>query len=109
MTICAICHHHQKVMGLLRDVKIKEQLYTTLLQKTEALSVMKAGTIGDITILDLSTLPKLPKSSKASIKLVLGFIVGAILAIVALTHAYDDECIVICVRSRKRLPIMFKL
>ena len=71
----------QKALSLMRDVKIKEGIYTSLLQKTEELAVVKAGTIGDISILSLSTMPKKPLPAHKIKKLLLGFILGSLLGI----------------------------
>jgi tyrosine-protein kinase Etk/Wzc len=70
----------QKAMGLMRDVKVKEGIYTSLLQRTEELAVVKAGTIGDISILSLSTTPKQPIPAHAISKILMGFILGCLLA-----------------------------
>jgi tyrosine-protein kinase Etk/Wzc len=73
----------QKALSLMQDVKLKESIYTSLLQRTEELAVVKAGTIGDITILSLSTPPKKPIPDHASSKIIVGFILGCFLAIFA--------------------------
>lgn len=73
----------QKALSLMRDVKVREAIYTSLLQRTEELAVMKAGTIGDISILSLSTTPKKPIPAHALAKLLMGFVLGCLLATIA--------------------------
>lgn len=73
----------QKALSLMRDVKVREAMYTSLLEKTEELAVVKAGTIGDISILSLSTIPKKPVPEHAISKLLMGFVLGCLLATLA--------------------------
>jgi tyrosine-protein kinase Etk/Wzc len=73
----------QKALSLMRDVKVREAMYTSLLEKTEELAVVKAGTIGDISILSLSTIPKKPIPEHAISKLLMGFILGCLLTTLA--------------------------
>jgi len=73
----------QKALSLMRDVKVKEAIYVSLLQRTEELAVVKAGTIGDISVLSLSTTPKMPMAAHSFSKLLMGFILGCLLATLA--------------------------
>ena len=56
-------HMDQKAMALLLDLDVKKKLYTQLLGRAQQLSVMKAGTVSDVSILSQSTIPLLPLST----------------------------------------------
>jgi len=47
----------QVAVNLMRDVKVKNELYLLLLNKMQELQVIKAGTVSDIRILSLASLP----------------------------------------------------
>lgn len=50
----------QVVVNLMRDVKVKSQLYLLLMRKMQELQVTQAGTVSDIRILNLASLPDAP-------------------------------------------------
>lgn len=66
---------------LLRDVKVAQELYVLLLNKSQELKLVKSGTVGTVRILDRPTLPRHPVSPKFSISLVVASIVGIFLGI----------------------------
>tara|TARA_A100001015_G_scaffold173470_1_gene192813 strand:+ start:1273 stop:3507 length:2235 start_codon:yes stop_codon:yes gene_type:complete len=53
-------HMDQKAMALLLDLDVKKKLYAQLLGRAQQLSVIKAGTVGDVKILSQSTVPQIP-------------------------------------------------
>jgi tyrosine-protein kinase Etk/Wzc len=80
----------------LRDVKVANELYLTLLNKAQELKVVKEGTIGNVRILDAAILPAKPVSPKRgavlALSVLLGLGLGVALAFVrkALDHGIED-------------------
>jgi len=72
----------QEMLTLTRDVKVNTELYTFLLNKTQELNVVKAGTVGNVRILDFALLPYQAIKPKKSLILVLGLFVGLFLGVV---------------------------
>jgi tyrosine-protein kinase Etk/Wzc len=80
----------------LRDVKVANELYLTLLNKAQELKVVREGTIGNVRILDAALLPLKPVAPKrgqvVALSLVLGLAAGVALAFAksALSHGVED-------------------
>jgi len=78
--ISALPETEQKILTLTRDVKVNTELYTALLDKTQELKVVKAGTIGNVRIIDLAVSPSGPikpqKRRIISMGLLLGLLLG---------------------------------
>lgn len=75
----------QEAIGLEREVKVKNELYLSLLNKIQQLQVIKAGTVSDVEILDRSTVPLPLPSYKLFILLggvFFGFIFAAMIVFV---------------------------
>ncbi len=74
------------ILRLSRDVKVNTELYTTLLNNAQTLRVAKAGTVGDVRIIDHAILPKSPIKPKKSVIIavsgILGFIIGIVIAFI---------------------------
>ncbi len=70
----------QKAVNLLRDVKVKSQLYLLLLNKLQSLQVTKAGTVSDIRILALANYPESPLPTKNNLILLGSLLIGFILS-----------------------------
>lgn len=68
---------------LLRDVRLAQDLYVLLLNKSQELKVMKSGTIGTVRILDQSSVPITPVAPKLPITLGIGLVGGLLLGIAA--------------------------
>jgi tyrosine-protein kinase Etk/Wzc len=70
----------QEVLRLIRDVEVNTALYTSLLDTAQELRVVKAGTIGNVRVIDYAVKPAYPfKPSKARImlfSLLLGLFAG---------------------------------
>lgn len=68
------------ILRLSRDVQVNTELYTTMLNNAQTLRVAKAGTVGDVRIIDEAVLPSDPiKPKKIQIILVsgiLGLVIG---------------------------------
>lgn len=74
----------QEVLSLMRDLDVNTQIYTTLLNSTQELQVAKAGTVGNVRIIDYPLIPFEKAKPKALIVLALSFVLGGIIGIVAL-------------------------
>jgi len=72
----------QVILRLARDVQVNTELYTTLLNNTQTLRVSKAGTVGNVRIIDYAVLPTEPIKPKKALIVAVSFILGLILGIV---------------------------
>lgn len=79
----------QKVLRLARDVEVSTTLYTDLLNTAQQLKVSKAGTVGDVRILDQAAVSREP----------IGLKVPAVLAIAAFMGLIASLGVVWVVRS----------
>ncbi|MGF1612731.1 MAG: polysaccharide biosynthesis tyrosine autokinase [Gammaproteobacteria bacterium] len=85
-----------ETLRLARDAKVASELYVMLLNQAQELRVAKAGTLGNVRILDRAYVPIDPvkprKGLTLIIALLLGLFTGTMIAFVrrALTHATDD-------------------
>lgn len=86
----------QVILRLSRDVNVSAELYTTLLNNSQTLKVAKAGTVGDVRVIDYAVLPIYPIKPKktliVTIALILGLVIGIVLAFIrkALNHGIED-------------------
>jgi len=69
----------QESVKLTRDVKVANELYLLLLNKAQELKVVKAGTVGNVRILDTAIVPRKPIRPKKALILMLSLIGGAFL------------------------------
>lgn len=79
----------QKVLRLARDVEVSTTLYTNLVNTAQQLKVSKAGTVGDVRILDQAAVSRQPVGMKAT----------AVVAIAALLGLASSLIVVWIVRS----------
>ena len=90
----------QELLRLIRDVEVNTQLYTSLLDTAQELRVVKAGTIGNVRVIDYAVEPSYPiKPSKFRMMLMYtllgGFIgVAAAFARKALHAGIEDPDLV---------------
>lgn len=81
---------------LMRDVKVDNELYMLLLNKTQELRVVKSGTIGNVRVLDhalISREPVLPRrAATVGVSALVGLALGIVLAFArrALSHGVED-------------------
>ncbi|HZR37375.1 MAG TPA: GNVR domain-containing protein, partial [Nevskia sp.] len=86
----------QDVLGLMRDVEVATQLYTTMLDTIQQLQVARAGTIGNVRIVDRPLKPRTPSSPRPVITLALSLFGGLLFGVVyvfvkhALLRGLDD-------------------
>lgn len=71
----------QAALRLKRDVEVNNVLYTFLLNKAQELRVIKAGTTGNVRVLDEAFLPYEPVKPKKALMLALSIILGGVLGI----------------------------
>lgn len=74
----------QEYLRLKRDAEINQVLYTTLLNGSQQLKVAKAGTVGNVAIIDYALKPRSPfkpqKGKIIGLAAVLGLVLGTLLA-----------------------------
>ncbi|MDD3352750.1 polysaccharide biosynthesis tyrosine autokinase [Zoogloea sp.] len=68
----------QKVLQLARDVEVSTTLYTNLVNTSQQLKVSKAGTVGDVRIVDAAAASKEPVGIKKPAILVVALLLGLI-------------------------------
>lgn len=66
----------QEVLRLARDVEVSTALYTDLVNTSQQLRVSKAGTVGDVRIIDAATVSDLPVSLKPLALIAIGGVLG---------------------------------
>lgn len=71
----------RQYLQLYRDVEVKQQLYTGLLNTYQTLNVAKAGEIGNVRIVDTAIEPVKPIKPKKLIILVLSIFVGGFIGV----------------------------
>src|SRR3546814_19838691 len=65
----------------MRDLEVNTQIYTTLLNSTQELQVTKAGTVGNVRIIDYPLVPDKRAKPKAVLVLAIAVVLGAFLGI----------------------------
>jgi tyrosine-protein kinase Etk/Wzc len=71
----------REAMSLQRDAKVAEEIYVTVLNKTQELSITRAGTIGNVHIVDEALVPSDPVSPKTGLIVSAGAVLGLIAGI----------------------------
>jgi len=90
----------QQLLKLTQDVKVNQELYEFMLNKSQELKVAKAGTIGDVRIVDFAVQPEKPirpkKSLIVALSLLLGLFAGVVVVFVrkGLHQGIDDPEVV---------------
>lgn len=73
----------QEYLRLRRDVEVNQALYTSLLNGAQQLKVAKAGTVGNVAIVDYAQQPKRPFKPKKGQVLALAILAGIFLGVLA--------------------------
>ncbi|MCD6462220.1 MAG: polysaccharide biosynthesis tyrosine autokinase [Thermotogae bacterium] len=82
----------QKLLELQRELKIKESLYTLLLEKLEETRIAEAGVIGNAQIVDKASPPEIPVKPNKKLTLAIGGVLGMFLGILVVFAAeYMDK------------------
>ena len=71
----------REVLRMTRDVEVNQQIYIQLLNKVQELSVIKAGTVGNVRILDSAQSYAAPVKPKKPLIVVLAILVGGMLSV----------------------------
>lgn len=71
----------RRYLQLYREVEVKQQLYTTLLNSYQQLRIAKAGEIGNVRIVDTAVLPIEPIKPKKLLVLLLSIFVGGFIGV----------------------------
>lgn len=85
----------QEILSLMRDMEVNTQLYTALLNSAQELQVTKAGTVGNVRIIDEGLVPLEPIKPKKKVVVILGLLLGgfagvlSVFAIRALMRGVD--------------------
>lgn len=66
----------QELLRLTRDLEVNKQLYTSLTNNAQQLRVVKAGTVGNVRVVDYATKPLEPVMPKPVLVLILTTILG---------------------------------
>ena len=72
----ALPETQQEIFSLMRDLQVNTQLYTALLNSAQELQITKAGTIGNVRIIDDGLAPSTPIEPKKTLIIGLGAILG---------------------------------
>ena len=72
----------QQMVALTRNVEVNTNLYTALLNRAQELQVAKAGTLGNVRIIDYAIPPVIPVSPKKTQVMTLALVLGLFLGIV---------------------------
>lgn len=89
----------QEIVTLARDAKVNQEIYTFLLNKSQELKVAKAGTVGDVYIVDAAITPDVPIKPKRTmilaLSILLGLFAGAVVVLVrkALHKGIEDPAV----------------
>jgi tyrosine-protein kinase Etk/Wzc len=66
----------QVILRLQREVEVKNALYTGLLNKAQELRIIRAGTLGNVRILDEAVVPEMPIKPRKRMIAVLSLLLG---------------------------------
>jgi tyrosine-protein kinase Etk/Wzc len=82
-SVAAMPDTEQTALRLLRDVRVDTELYTNLLNSAQQLRVVKAGQVGNVRVVDFAETPDAPVWPKRVIVILIGFVGGFFIGIVA--------------------------
>jgi tyrosine-protein kinase Etk/Wzc len=71
----------QEVLSLMRDLEVNTQIYTTLLNSAQELQVAKAGTVGNVRIIDYPLVPSKKAKPKSVVVLAFSIVAGLFLGV----------------------------
>lgn len=73
----------QEILRLQREVEVKNALYTGLLNKAQELRIVRAGTLGNVRIIDEAAVPEKPIKPRKSLIVLLSLLLGLFAGVVA--------------------------
>lgn len=72
----------QELLSLTRDLKVSTEIYTQLLNKSQELDVMRAGTVGNVRLIDTADVDlRNPVKPKSALIILIATLLGAFIAI----------------------------
>ncbi|WP_275723443.1 polysaccharide biosynthesis tyrosine autokinase [Vibrio sp. Vf1514] len=71
----------REVLRMTRDVEVNQQIYVQLLNKVQELSIVKAGTVGNVRVLDQAESYAKPVKPKKALIAVLATLLGGMLSV----------------------------
>lgn len=71
----------QDYLRLTRDVEVNNELFVSLLNNAQQLEIAKAGTVGNVAIIDRAVVPERPTKPKKSQIVAIGIIAGLLLGL----------------------------
>ncbi|KGJ94221.1 polysaccharide biosynthesis tyrosine autokinase [Thalassotalea sp. ND16A] len=71
----------QQILRLTRDVEVNQQIYLSLLNNVQQLKVAKAGTVGNVRIIDEAQVARLAVKPKKSLIVVLATLLGGMFSV----------------------------
>ena len=71
----------QKILTLMRDFEVNQAIYIALKNRRQELSVVKAGTVGNVRVLDRAQMLPKPVSPKKGMLFFLYFMVGSLISV----------------------------
>ncbi|KAF7788296.1 tyrosine-protein kinase Etk/Wzc [Pseudoalteromonas rubra] len=72
----------QELLRLTRDVEVNNEIYTLLLAKTQELDIVRAGTVGNVRVIDLAEVnTSKPVKPKKALIVVMAIMLGGMLAV----------------------------
>ncbi|CAG9272220.1 polysaccharide biosynthesis tyrosine autokinase [Paraburkholderia unamae] len=71
----------REAVSLQRDAKVANDIYVALLNRTQELSIQKAGTVGNVHIIDEALVPTVPVAPKAGLIISAGALLGVLAGI----------------------------
>lgn len=71
----------REILRMTRDVEVNQQIYIQLLNKVQELSIIKAGTVGNVRILDSAQTYMVPVKPKKPLIAVLATLLGGMLSV----------------------------
>ncbi|HHQ4546974.1 TPA: polysaccharide biosynthesis tyrosine autokinase [Aeromonas veronii] len=71
----------QEILRLTRDVQVGQQIFVQLLNKQQELNIMKAGTVGNVRIIDDAAVETHPVKPKKPLIVVLATLLGGMLSV----------------------------
>jgi len=71
----------QQVLRYTRDVEVNQEIYLQLLNRMQELNVLKAGTVGNVRILDQAVVKPSPVAPRKSLIILLLTVLGSLLAV----------------------------
>jgi len=84
----------QRLLEMERNLRVKESLYTLLLEKLEETKIAEAGVTGNAQIVDRATVPTIPVKPNKKLTLAIGGVLGIFLGIlVVFMREYLDKTV----------------